>query len=266
MYEKYYVGKIKNTQIQQKCMEIAKNYGVRILLSEATYDMDATVSAIERELKDWKTAGKDKAKFPPILDLNYCDAHYAMAEAYVNLEGNIHHEGGNVRKIVIALRHELMHMNDKNLWRKQSSDKEYRDLVYSIMPSKTIERDGIKKTVLDFDNCKYRDELLKIGIDARHVKYAYSNVQEFLAVCAEGDLSKCSPEFKAVLVKLGMPSFVFKLPVESATVDRNARLFSKVREQHPEEKDFYKLAEYVAEERKKQNTFADALFREIFGK
>ncbi len=43
------------------------------------------------------------------------------------------------------------------------------------------------------------------------VDYAYTNKREFVAVAAEGDMSKYSKEFKSDLMKLGMPEWVFNL-------------------------------------------------------
>lgn len=57
----------------------------------------------------------------------------------------------------------------------------------------------------------YRDELEKAIESTALIKYAYTNVSEFLAVTASGDTSKFSDEFKDILVKLGMPRFVFDL-------------------------------------------------------
>ena len=105
-----------------------------------------------------------------------------------------------------AIRHEIMHINDP----KPSVQNKIFD---EIVSKKTITdpKTGETSTEIDFPNCKYRDEFLRAGIASGHVEYAYNSAAEFLAVAAEGDMSKYSPEFKKLLIDMGMPEYVFNM-------------------------------------------------------
>lgn len=61
----------------------------------------------------------------------------------------------------------------------------------------------------------YRNEFANAGIPEGHIDYAYENRSEFIAVAAEGDFTKYSPEFKIVLVDLGMPEWAFDMPMNT---------------------------------------------------
>ena len=63
----------------------------------------------------------------------------------------------------------------------------------------------------DYPACKFYDVFVAIGIPKNHIAYAYNNPMEFIAVASEGDLSKCSPEFKQALIDFGMPEWEFDL-------------------------------------------------------
>ncbi|MBO5435764.1 hypothetical protein J6A31_08230, partial [bacterium] len=52
-----------------------------------------------------------------------------------------------------------------------------------------------------------------------HIPYAYENPKEFIAVAAEGDMSKYSPEFKKLLVAMGMPEWQLNLKSIDNAVD-----------------------------------------------
>jgi hypothetical protein len=121
-------------------------------------------------------------------------------------------------------------------------------MLDEIMPMKDFH--GTK--VRDFDNCKYREELLRAGIGPAHLHYAYTNRAEFIAVATEGDMSKYSPEFKDILIKLGMPEFAFNLKVIDENIQERARLKEFVQEKYPEEKDFDKLVDYAKKEKAKK--------------
>ena len=109
------------------------------------------------------------------------------------------------------------------------------------------------------------NEFLKAGINPKHIEYAYTNKSEFLAVAAEGDLSQYSPEFKEVLIKIGMPEYVFNLPIHDADVDNSAYIAQKILKKHPKT-NYDKLVMYIEKEREKGLSPKDRLLNAIFGK
>ena len=54
-------------------------------------------------------------------------------------------------------------------------------------------------------------EFRNAGISDSHIPYAFNDTQEFIAVAAEGDMSKYSPEFKQMLIDFGMPEWMFNM-------------------------------------------------------
>ena len=114
----------------------------------------------------------------------------SIIESYKDAKLAIQIKNGFLHSTEHAIRHEIMHFNDR--YSDHKIDEEDADLIDSIMPVHYI--DG--EPVLDYENCLYKEELLNAGIGVKHIKYAYTNRKEFLAVAAEGDFSKYSPEFK----------------------------------------------------------------------
>ena len=139
-----------------------------------------------------------------------------------------------------------MHENDQLISNFGVVGEERAELLREIMPIKMVEKTSLGGTkrqekVRDYQNCKYKEEFLKAGIDACHISYAYKDRNEFLAVAAEGDMSKYSPEFKSVLIKLGMPDFVFDLEVIDPAIKERSSLMSLVESKYPEVTDFNTL-------------------------
>ena len=160
------------------------------------------------ELEAWKTASCGEAKFPESINLNPTNESFIDSGTY-----GFYVPNSNLMQVrdvkdnfVGVIRHEIMHANDKYLLSKHYP-KELSKLLREIMPHKI--EDG--KAVADFDKCKYREEFFKAGIEPTYIEYAYTNRQEFIAVAAQGDWSKYSPEFKKVLLTLGMPEYIFKI-------------------------------------------------------
>ena len=158
-----------------------------------------------------------------------------------------------------------MHLNEPSIFAKYTSDIELAKLIRSVIPSKKIRVDGIEKVVLDWENCKYREEFLKAGINPEHIEYAYTNRNEFLAVAAEGDLSQYSPEFRNVLIKIGMPEYVFDLPIDDMRTEINVERVKNILKKHPKA-NYDKLVKYIEEERAKELSPQDKLLNAIFGK
>jgi len=205
LYENYYLGNYPKTT-QQKCLDIAKEFNVFVFLST---DSNADLDYIKEELAQWKLAGKHKTVFPAYISIS--DIYYirskSLATAYFyailgnNKRGKSMFETAEQihvksnKYIPFALRHEMMHVNDKC------------DKIYGDFNGIKLERNkGILRKKQWF-----RDEFINSGITQKHTNYAYKNRTEFIAVASERDMSKFSKEFKEVLVKLGMDKWVFKL-------------------------------------------------------
>ena len=264
MYEKYYVRKLDDSSVRKLCREISRTYGVRILLSDKTYDIRKSLRVIKKELEAWTKVSGGKAKLPRILDSNSCDISYESSSAYTDIRGNLHYNGAKIYSPKI-LRHEIMHLNEGSIFAKYSSNPELVKIIRSIIASKKEIVDGREKEVLDYDKCKYREEFLKAGINPEHIEYAYTNKNEFLAVAAEGDLSQYSPEFKEILIKIGMPKYVFNLPLGDVGVETNVNRIKRILKKHPDAK-YDELVELIEEEKTHELSPREKLLLAIFGK
>lgn len=264
VYEKYYVSKITDAPAKKLCKEINRTYGVRVLLSKQTRDIGRTLKVIKNELENWTKVSGGKARLPKILDLNSCDVAYNSSSAYMDIRGNLHHNGAKIYTYRI-IRHELMHLNEPSIFARYTSDVELAKLIRSVIPSKKIRVDGMEKEVLDWKNCKFREEFLKAGINPEHVEYAYTNRNEFLAVAAEGDLSQYSPEFREILMKIGMPEYVFDLPIYDVRTEMNVERVKNILKKHPKA-NYDKLVKYIEEKKAKELSPQDKLLNAIFGK
>ncbi len=264
IYEKYYVRKIENAKTKKLCREISVKYGTKVLLSNKTRDINKALTVIRDELEAWTKVSEGKAFLPRIIDLNCCDAVYNDSGAYTDIRRNIHYDGAKIYSPHI-IRHELMHNNDGSIFAKYAANEEMAKLIRSIIRAKEVTIKGEKTEVLDWDNCKYREEFLKAGIDSEHIKYAYTNKNEFLAVAAEGDLSQYSPEFKEILIKIGMPEYVFNLPVDDGEVETNVDRVKDILKEHPNAS-YDELVNYIEDKKSQELSPRDKLLNAIFGK
>ena len=264
MYEKFYVSKIEDPKVRKLCRDINKTYGTRVLLSVNTRDIKRALKVVHKELENWTKVSEGKARLPRILDLNSFDEAYQSSAAYTNIRGNIHHNGAKIYNPRI-IRHEIMHLNESSTSARYARDVKHAQLIRSIIPTKTIKQGNTEKEVLDWDNCKYREEFLKAGVDPEHISYAYTNRNEFLSVAAEGDLSQYSHEFKEILKKMGMPEYVFNLPTDDIIIEVNVDRARDVIKEHPDAS-YDELVRYFQEKKEMQQRRADALFDKLFGK
>ena len=66
-----------------------------------------------------------------------------------------------------------------------------------------------------------------------HVRYAYTNSKEFIAVASEGDMGKYSPEFRKLLIKMGMPEWQFKMRNFDKNTDEYAKSAAEILKANP---------------------------------
>ena len=256
MYKEMYIKNLDLPQaVKDKCTEISEKYNSKIFLSAKSEDAAAEIKLIEQEYKDWEDATGGNASYPRVLDMSTINKIYIDDNsAYGSRAGGetqqigatIRLNGGTEASIHHVLRHEMMHLNDRMPLSQKARD-EMNRLFAEIAPKKNVRLGSLQLNRLDYENCKYKEEFLKAGIHPAHISYAYNSRNEFLAVAAEGDMSKYSPKFKEVLKKLGMPEEIFKLPVRNPHIIQNSQIAGQVRADLPD-KDFETVADYAKDE------------------
>lgn len=251
IYEKYYLTSktipLKHAKVLN---DIYKKFGVKVVISNFDKSSLEELRIIKNELGYWHKYSKGTAKFPTTLISTPINESFInrIAGGYVDAYGNlyINNEDG-VEYFSTTLRHELTHINEQkqSVFHDYTSDKNIAKLINSIIKGKEVKEDNRTKTVLDFDKCKYREEFLKAGISPEHIEYAYTNKSEFLAVIAEGDLSRSSDEFKNVLLKIGLPECLLKMPCPAnSEIKHNAEKVQRIMEQYPNAKTYNSIMKY----------------------
>lgn len=264
MYKEMYIKNLDLPQaVKDKCTEISEKYNSKIFLSAKSEDAAAEIKLIEQEYKDWEDATGGNASYPRVLDMSTINKIYIDDNsAYGSRAGGetqqmgatIRLNGGTEASIHHVLRHEMMHLNDR-MPLSQKAREEMNRLFAEIAPKKNVRLGSLQLNRLDYENCKYKEEFLKAGIHPAHISYAYNSRNEFLAVAAEGDMSKYSPEFKEVLKKLGMPEEIFKLPVRNPHIIQNSQIAGQVRADL-QDKDFETVADYAKDEIEMREIFS----------
>ena len=264
MYNEMYIKNLDLPQeVKDKCMEISEKYNSKIFLSSKSEDAASEIKLIDQEYKDWAEATGGKAIYPRVLDMSTINKIYIDdTSAYGSRAGGetqhmgaiIRLNGGTEASIYHALRHEMTHLNDRKPLSPKARD-EMNRLFAEISPRKTVRLGSLQLKKLDYENCKYKEEFLKAGIHPTHISYAYNSRDEFIAVAAEGDMSKYSPEFKEVLKKLGMSEDIFKLPVRNPNIIRNSEIAGQIRKDLPD-KDFETVAYYAKDEIEMREIFS----------
>lgn len=196
LYNKYLEDLDISPEFKQRISDINTKYNTKTFLSKSQIS-EGTIKFIETELAEWDRAGGDQVKYPPVLEMlkakdsyyNRCCGIFGSVAGFSEVvSGAISINGNGYMNLALTLRHEMTHTND-------------------------LTRQGFEEA--DFDDIKskkkYILEFLKVGIDPDSVAYAYTNPAEFIAVASQGDMSKYSPEFKEVLVSLGMPRWMFDM-------------------------------------------------------
>ena len=222
LYTNYYVPKLnKSPEVKKLLNKINQETGCKIIISSYSKNTLEELELVYEELSDWKKISKGEAKFPPIINFSLIKEKFINGRADGLANRNVYVNGQRLNTIRSVLRHELIHVFDTKKEETFNSSREVRNLINSIMPAKEVIVDGRKQKVLDFDNCKYREELLCAGIEPSDIEYAYTNRAEFIAVAGTGDCSKYSDEFKEVLIKLGMPEYALEMPcLDPEVIDR----------------------------------------------
>ena len=203
--------------IVEKMLRIDEKFGTKIVLAADIKDARDVMDYIDEELSLWTAASNGTAKIPPVFDFNsfnrnwydnfsahgqsasaaYSQPHYSGSLAFSKTQKGL---------VKYSLRHEMTHTNDLKLGSGFSP--ELQAEISHIMPKTKKKIQGRDVDVPDMTQAKYVEEFRRAGIPEAHIPYAYNNTKEFIAVAAEGDMSKYSQEFKDLLVELGMPKWM----------------------------------------------------------
>lgn len=241
LYEDKYLSTLP-AKTRERCQKIYDSFGVKMFVADENDTQ--SLDYIYNELMEWQKAGKGKATLPPIIDLSvikqgYIDKVFRSGGYHENPSHNISINAEYLDSIKHAIRHEIAHANDSKIkqksgiiivYNKDGTEEEIN--IDEIIVHKTeqakdaggnllFNSDGTPVMVKakaedgtfvpDFDKCKYVDEFRNAGLSDDLIEYAYTDKAEFLAVAAQGDYSKYSKEFKELLVKLGLPDWMFKM-------------------------------------------------------
>lgn len=229
--DKYLSTLPENTRAM--CEKIHDSFGVKMFLCDE--NDDTSLHLIYNELLEWQKASRGKAELPAVLDLSLIRTRYIdevfSAGGFCTGQDLVSIRGNYLNSIKHAIRHEIAHANDETVNIKSGDltyyDKDWKeqhinidDIIVHKKETKVDDNNKIVIDVLrndngtpvpDLDKCKYVEEFRNAGIPTYQINYAYTNKAEFVAVAAEGDYSKYSPEFKELLVNLGLPKWMFKM-------------------------------------------------------
>ncbi len=177
-------------KIKELCYNIYEDFGVKVYLPANLKEAGVALKLVYQELTNYKMMAElegEKLNLPLVLNFSRLQETYFEENSAGFYEGETNEigiDGLTVKRVLWALRHELLHANTRNVSR--------------YFPE-------------DFKPWHYTNEFLAAGVKPNHVSYAFKDRWEFLAVAAEGDMKLYSSDFKKLLVKLGMPKFVLKM-------------------------------------------------------
>ena len=228
LYNKYYLNFLEKISTNPQAIRTAisklkyidSKFGVKVILPSKfkMTDFNESMDFIEKELIQWQKWGNGKEKLPPVINFSAVSklSFYDLAFHSPKGNGTIRIPQMNIKRLQKALRHELTHLNDL----KHGKDIPSKYNLDEIFPKKVktnangipiLDSKGEKIMELDYSKCKYVEDFKRIGIESEvAIRYAHNNIKEFVAVAGESDLSKCSPEFKQVLIDFGMPEWRFQ--------------------------------------------------------
>ena len=208
LYENYYLKQADiSPELASACLDISNNFGTKIFLSHQNIEnAPKALEIINKELSEWQSKSNCTATLPQVLNFNSTKREYIETGA-VNGQGaagglasgkNISLNSYNDRdemSFAEGLRHEITHLNDKRKGFIFSDEYNSCD----ICSNET------------YESGRFREEFEKAGISEKYIKYAHTNSLEFIAVAAQGDMTKYSPEFKKMLIAFGMPEYMFEM-------------------------------------------------------
>ena len=189
--------------------KIYKRFGTKVFIMDEAKTIDANF--IYKELEAYAKASKGKAVFPNAIEITTLkDFRRKKFEA-----GGVAYWGTNnisingTNNLQWALRHELMHLNDKQ-----------KALIYNDIIVKLLK-------LLPKENTIFK-QFSKAGIDKFHIPYAYTNADEFIAVASEGKMTEYNRPFKMLLRAFGMPKWAFRLQENSIKAKEELKIIKRL--------------------------------------
>ncbi|MCR4881680.1 MAG: hypothetical protein K6A44_07000 [bacterium] len=238
-------------EIKAKIKECIEKYGTAIGV-DINESSSEQIQLIENELKLWQEASKK---------YNVCIPDAVLLSAFLGelkdlRVGALAFWGGNFianysqqpvksEYIPAIMRHEMIHLNTdekklKAAWEKIEEIMPKNEIEKKFLDMNSQEEISLKNKIIDIDNCKYIEELVKAEINPVLIQYAYTSPEEFLAVAMMGNANAYSEEFKAFLLEIGAPKAAFDFyknpptPMSQAEIDRKVSLVKKAYKQRIE--------------------------------
>lgn len=204
LYEIGYLRHKEMTDTERNLLrEINAKYKTKVFLPSGRVSKKG-IERIKQELEIWEKASNGTANYPPTFDLLRAKKRYIDdTSAFGKSVSSGCCSSSTTKAIQIngydmvewALRHEMMHANDLKLLTKFPADWYEAD-------GKTVKQDVKRRFLPEFQRAnKYRSSF----------DYAFNNPKEFIAVAAEGDMSKYSQWFIDQLIDFGMPAWIVNL-------------------------------------------------------
>lgn len=227
LYETYYLPRLA-PEVKMICQKISDEFGTKLFVE---FESDPTsAQKVYNELAEWNRASKGEFRrnLVPAINLGKYESYYAGNDdsGYMrSITKDIHL---NRKASDSSLRHEITHVNDYMFRDNNNIDGINLNQIIVRTPKK-LSGEGGK---LIWDECLYKDEFFNAGIDQEHIEYAFTDKREFVAVAAEGDHTKYSSEFKDILIRLGLPEYLFDMQVLDKNVLANADFVTQIKQKH----------------------------------
>lgn len=224
LYDSYYLPRL-SPEAKEICQKISKEYNIKVFLEDETNPHSAQL--VYNELEEWQrvSGGEFKTNNIPTINLSRLESTYAKDKQTLGFQldenNSVHINQDSPARVANVLRHELLHAND--------SREEYYGIVNGVDfdALKGHQSNNLDTEDLDINKFIYKNEFKNAGISDYQTAYAHLNRAEFIAVASTGDCSKYSPEFKEVLVKLGMPEYVLKMKPKKDMLNIESKPISK---------------------------------------
>lgn len=198
LYDNYYLKELEKQnvapEIIQKCKELNEKLGVKVMIPANQNLAPDFLDKIDTELTKWQKASNGQAQMPPVIDFSTVKTTwfgegaaggYSEADFNGSLAFNPSSRKNQSDEFSQIIRHEMTHSNDTKF--------------------NMINED------LDNTISKYEKEMKEAGISDYYIEYAHTDKREFIAVAAQGDVTKYSDDFKKVLIDNGMPEWFFNI-------------------------------------------------------
>lgn len=230
LYDTYYIPRL-SPKTKMICQKISDEFGTKLFVENESNPNAAQM--VYKELSQWQRASKGEFLKPLTINLSRYDSYYVklpkIGGYMYDFNKSVHVKKDSIKPMTWALRHELVHLNDNKFYEESG-------IINGIDVDKIIvrepeETDGTVGDLI-WDKCLYKEELFNGGLAHEKIKYAYTDKNEFIAVASEGDYSKYSPEFRDVLVKLGLPKYVFDMKPNNPEFVKNAKEIAEMKQEN----------------------------------